>query len=150
MSMQENTTIVRRYLEEILTQNQIAAVPDYVTTDYVNHLLPSGTLRGPAGDQQLIAELHSGFPGFNITIQDAVDEGHKVAVRFRFQGVHTGTFQGIPATGKRVDVQGINIFHLQGAKIKENWPSLDMLGLLQQIGALPTPSPQPVGDRGYA
>ena len=145
MSMQENTAIVRRYLEEVLTQNQVAAIPDYVTTDYVNHQLPPGTPRGPTGEQQLIAGFHGGFPGFTITIQDAVDDGPKVAVRFRFQGVHTGTFQGIPATGKRVDVQCINIFHLQGTQIKENWPSLDMLSLLQQIGVIPAPGQQLVG-----
>ncbi len=139
MSAVAQASRVRSYMEEVLTQNRSSEIDDYVTADYVNHLLPPGTPPGPEGEKQLLAMFHDGFPGFTISVEDLVDDGEKVGVRWRFRGTHDGSFQGIPATGRQVDVAGINIFHLAGDKFKENWPSFDMFTLMQQIGVIPTP-----------
>lgn len=135
----DSKSIVREYLEGVLTGNQASRVDDYVTAGYVNHLLPPGTPPGPEGEKQLLGAFAQGFPGFTITLQDLVEQGDKIAARWRFRGTHDGSFQGIPATGRQVDVEGINIFQLEGDKLKENWPAFDMMGLMQQIGVIPAP-----------
>jgi predicted ester cyclase len=52
---------------------------------------------------------------------------------------HTGEFQGIPPTGKRIAVTGIWLDRLAGGKLVERWGVVDALGVLQQLGAIPAP-----------
>jgi len=66
-----------------------------------------------------------------------VAEGDKVAARFTMRGTHRGTFIGVPATGKTIAVQAMNIYSLSGGQFVEEHGQPDMLGLLQQIGAVP-------------
>jgi len=68
-----------------------------------------------------------------------VAEGDKVVARWTSFGTHNGDFMGISPTGKQVTTSGITIFRLQDGKIVEEWSESDMLGMLQQVGALPGP-----------
>src|SRR5215207_5498285 len=81
----------------------------------------------------------AGLPDLQVTIEELVAEGDKVAVRRSYAGTHRGELLGIPATGKQVRISGISIFRLAGGKIAEHWEQLDRLALMQQLGALPTP-----------
>jgi steroid delta-isomerase-like uncharacterized protein len=67
-----------------------------------------------------------------------IAEDDRVAVRWTFHATHTGNFRGIPPTGKSVTMTGITIYRLANEKIKEARSNLDMLGLLQQLGIIPT------------
>ena len=104
-----------------------------------------GTMRNlPSGDNFTTAELKvnvfaSGFPGSHFDIDDEFAVGDKVVTRFTYHAVHSGEFQGIPPTGKQVAMTGITILRLAGGKIEENTVELDQLGLLQQLGVVPTP-----------
>jgi len=66
-----------------------------------------------------------------------VAQGDKVVVRWIAHGTHLGPFLGIPPTGKPVAVTGIDIFRTASSKLEEAWVNSDILGLLQQIGAIP-------------
>jgi predicted ester cyclase len=83
--------------------------------------------------------LHSGFPGFQSTIEDLLSEGDKVVLRFTFRGTHQGEFMGIAPTGKQVTMSGINILRIADGKIVEMWNQEDVLGMMRQIGAIPEP-----------
>ena len=77
-------------------------------------------------------------PGLtNLTVEDRIVEGERIAVRWTMHGTHQGDFQGIPPTGKAVTVTGIAIHRFAGAQIQESWDCYDALGLLQQLGAIP-------------
>ena len=65
-----------------------------------------------------------------------------MAVRWTLRGTHSETFMGVPATGKDVTLSGINIYRLAGDRIKENHESVDVFGLLRQLGASVTPPPR--------
>ena len=65
-------------------------------------------------------------------------EGDKVAARFIMRGRHRGTFFGVPPTGKPIEVQAMNFYRLSGGQFVEERGQPDMLGLLKQIGAVPT------------
>lgn len=140
MSLEENKTLARRYFEEVLNPKRGEALDDYETSDYTNNLFPPGSPPGPEGERLTLGMFQQAFPDFRIIVEELVAEGEQVAARWRFTGTHDGEFQGLPATGRQVDVGGMNIFHLRDGKFCANWVSLDMLGLLQQVGAIPAMS----------
>jgi predicted ester cyclase len=78
-----------------------------------------------------------------MSIEDIVAQGDKVAARFVEHGTHNGEFMGIAPTGRQATWTEIGILRIEGGKIVESWYETDMLGLMQQIGALPAPSQAP-------
>ena len=80
----------------------------------------------------------TGFPDIDFQILDTVVDGERVAMRFRVTGTHTGDFQGIPATGRKMAVQGMTIMRFRDGKIAERWNQFDQMGLMQQLGMIPT------------
>ena len=94
-------------------------------------------MRGPAGYLAIIGMMRGGFPDIQWTLEEMVAEGDKVAVRFTMRGTHRGTFFGVPPTGKPVVVRAMNFYCLSGGQFVEEYGQPDMLGLLQQIGAVP-------------
>lgn len=83
--------------------------------------------------------LRAAFPDYRFELFDQIAEGDRVAMRWRFAGTHEGPFQGAPPSGKQVSMTGITIFRLAGGRLVEGWTNEDLLGLLEQIGALPAP-----------
>lgn len=91
------------------------------------------------GTGQFYRGLWAAFPDGQLTIDDVVTEGEKLACRFAFPATHRGDFLGIPPTGKRITLAGNTILRFANGKCVERWNNADMLGLLQQLGAVPTP-----------
>src|SRR5215204_2851659 len=89
--------------------------------------------------KQFFAAFCSAFPDLSAKIEEMVAEGDKVAIRVINTGTHKGEFQGIPSTGKNVSFGGRDFLTLSDGKIVEQRASVDMMGLMQQIGATPTP-----------
>jgi predicted ester cyclase len=80
----------------------------------------------------------SAFPDMRMEPQDVISDGDKVAVRVRVTGTNEGEFMGMPATGKSVDVQLIDILRLaDDGLVHEHWGVTDTLALMQQLGAIP-------------
>ena len=89
-----------------------------------------------------VAMFEGGFPRYRIAVEDMIEEGNKIAVRARFQGTHTGNFNGIPPTGKTVDLPFMIIYMVEGQKIVQHWLEANQLALLTQLGVMST-EPQP-------
>lgn len=81
--------------------------------------------------------IYEGFNDFKHEIEDVIIEGNKVACRLSIRGTHNGNFQGIPATNKPIAINAITIFNIENYQLSEHWVSVDMLGLMAQIGAIP-------------
>ena len=125
MSTEENKALVRRYLEALHTDKSPAALAAYVD------------------DQPLsehIAFYDSVLPGYWIELEDLVAEGDKVACRGTIYGPHKGDLMGIPPTGKEVSIGLLIIYQIANGKIVNHWMQIDGIGMLQQMGALPTPA----------
>lgn len=135
---QENKALIRRTIEEIYNQGNLAAVDQYVASDFVIHA-PSGDIHGPAGAKQFVAMLREAFPDFHMTIEDQVADGDRVVTRWTAEGTHLGEFQGIPPTGKHGKMTGIDIDRIVDGKAVECWTNTDDLGLMQQLGVIPAP-----------
>jgi len=93
-------------------------------------------LQAPGGYLMIIGMMRSGFPDIQWTLEEMVAEGDKVAVRYTMRGTHQGVFLGVQPTGKPIVVQAINFYRLVDNQIIEEYGQPDMLGLLQQIGAV--------------
>jgi steroid delta-isomerase-like uncharacterized protein len=142
-SKQEETNkqLVRQFFELLDRHN----------TDRIGQLLVSSTnytfhVGGNAPvdwneHKRLLAGVTNAFPDFHHEIEDMVAERDKVAVRLNVTGTHKGEFQGIPPTGKKLSLDEMGFITIIDGKITEGWISADTMRLMQQIGALPPPSP---------
>ncbi|WP_216848974.1 ester cyclase [Pedobacter sp. L105] len=95
-------------------------------------------MRGLEGYLHIIGMMRSGFPDIQWTLEDMIIENEKVAARFTMRGTHQGTFLGVPATGKSIEARAINIYYLSENQIIEEYGQPDLLGLMYQIGAIPS------------
>lgn len=135
---QDNKALVRRSIEEIYNQGNLAAVDQYAASDFVIHA-PSGDIHGTAGARQYVAMLRGAFPDFHITIEDQVADGDRVVTRWTAEGTHLGEFQSILPTGRHWEMTGIDIDRVVNGKVVECWTNTDDLGLMQQLGVIPAP-----------
>ncbi len=131
--------LMHRFTEFINTADEHLA-KELIAKDAVFHVPTQKTpLQGPAGYLFIVAMMRGGFPDVRWTLEEMIAEGDKVAARFTMRGTHRGTFLGIPPTEKRIEVQAMNFYRWSSGQILGERGQPDMLGLLQQIGALPTP-----------
>jgi len=135
---ESNKATLRRVFEQGLNDNDEAVFDEVVAPSYVNHDLPAPA-PGPEGFKQVLRQFRAAFPDMHVEIEQMVSEGDRVCTRGRFSGTHQGEFMGVAASGKRFEVGYIDIWRLEDGKAVENWVQIDMLGLMQQLGAVPSP-----------
>lgn len=137
MSSEENEAIVREAVEAF-NQNDVQAVDRLFAAGYVDHD-PSraGMPPGPESVKQAWSMLRAAFPDLQVTVEDVISEGNKVAVRGVAGGTHKGELMGIPPTGRRVTVTLIDINRIEKGRLVERWGETDMLGMMQQLGVVP-------------
>jgi steroid delta-isomerase-like uncharacterized protein len=140
MSAQENKALTRRALEEIFTEGNLDLADDLIVPDFVDHdsAMPE-EVHGVEGYKELVRMYRSAFPDLHVEVEDQVAEGDKVATRWRANGTHEGEIAGVPATGNWVEITGMEISRISGGKIAETWDNYDVMGMMQQIGAIPSP-----------
>jgi predicted ester cyclase len=92
------------------------------------------------GITEFFTALRAGIPDATITAQDLLTDGDKVAVRFTLTGTHSRELFGVPASGARIEAEGITIVHFRGDRVVERWNRLDDIGFLSQIGAMTAPA----------
>ncbi len=136
---EHNKRLVRHAVEDVWNRGNFAVVDELVASDVVIHA--SSEIHGPEGIKQFFAMLRQAFPDLHVTIEDQIAEGDRVATRWTARGTHTGAFQGMPPTGTPCRFTGIAIDRIANDKTVECWTNADELGLLHQLGALPTPAP---------
>ena len=139
MTSEANKLIMQRFVEFINTASE-ALAQELISPNAIFHVPGNPEpMRGPAGYLAIIGMMRGGFPDIQWTLEEMVAEDDKVAARFMMRGTHQGTFFGVPPTGKKIAVQAMNIYRLSNSKFVEERGQPDMLGLLQQIGAVPSP-----------
>ena len=136
---EENKTVVRRVIEEVWQNGNLDAVDEYFAANYIDHNDLPGVPEGREGIKAFAAVFNSAFSDGNITVEDQVAEEDMVVTRWSATSINSGDFMGVPATGKRVTITGIDCHRIAGGQIMEGWGQADMMGLMQQIGAIPVP-----------
>lgn len=136
---EENKAVSRSVIEECFNKGNLALADELYTADYIDHNALPGMPNGPEGFKQTAAMYRAAFPDIHITIEDQLAEGDKVVTRWTGSGTHQGELMGIPPTGKQVTVTGIGIDRIANGKIVEHWEIFDQLGMMQQLGVIPSP-----------
>jgi steroid delta-isomerase-like uncharacterized protein len=137
-----NKAIVRRFCEDMLTAHNLEVSGELFTDDFIDHAPDDpreGRRSGVEGAKREVAVFTDGLPDIVVRVDDLFAEGDRVVLRATVTGTHTGTFVGIPPTGKSVNVKAIQIFRFTDGKIAEAWLEIDRLSLLQQLGVIPAP-----------
>jgi steroid delta-isomerase-like uncharacterized protein len=127
----------RRYFYEIWDRGHVEMIDQVFSSDYVNHSATDGQLPGRDGIRQFVQVFRQAFPDVSISVDLQVEEGNFVATRYTVRGTHTGTFRGLQASNKPIEITGISVFRVEDGLIKESWGFLDEATLLAQIGQAP-------------
>jgi ketosteroid isomerase-like protein len=138
MSTEENKVVVRRCFEEIDRQN-LDVLDDVCTPSYVAHFPGTPGPLPRAGVKPVWAQFFVAFPRLRHIIEDLFSQDDTVVLRLRIEGVHEGELMGMPPTGRSISIGSINFIRCESGKIAEQWIDYDALGMLQQLGAIPSP-----------
>lgn len=138
MSVEANKIIVRRTFEEIFTQGNLALADVWVAATFVNHAAPAHMLPGPESLKEHVVLLRIAFPDLHFRIEDLIADEERVAARVTFGGTHRGMFRGFPPTDKAFVQSQMHLVRFVKGKFAEHWAVRDDLGLMQQLGIIPS------------
>jgi steroid delta-isomerase-like uncharacterized protein len=138
---EENKAVVRRLIEEVWNNGNLDAIDELVASDHVDHDPGrEGTPGGPEGMRAFVQMYRSAYPDTHLAIGEIVADGDLVAMTWTATGTHQGELMGIPPSGKSVKVSGMGMDRVRDGKIVESWSNYDALGMLVQLGAIPSPT----------
>ncbi|MEO7444588.1 MAG: ester cyclase [Ferruginibacter sp.] len=123
--------------DEIINKGNVAMFNDSnFTKDVVMHVQPADIV-GIDSAKAYYSNYLTGFSDVAFTIKDVFAQGNKLVKQWNFSGTHSGVFFGIPATGKKVNIDGVTIVRMQDGKIAEERDYLDNMEFMQQLGLMP-------------
>lgn len=128
-----NKDIVLRQHYEVWNRAHYALIEEIYTEDFACHFVDGLETRGRAGVRAFIEGHRESFPDWTEEVLDTVADGDRVVTRYRSTGTHEGAFQGIPATGRRVEINEVSIYRLENGRIAEQWGFPDGVALMKQL-----------------
>jgi steroid delta-isomerase-like uncharacterized protein len=138
--------IARHLFEDVLNQRDADALRAFWADDLVE-VLPTGTYRGPEEMARYFAETFAALPDFHIVPEQITGDDETVFVKWRLTATFNGAqWQGIEATGDRIELLGIDCFTFRGDEIVRNEVVFDQMSFGRQIGMLP--AQDSIGERG--
>jgi steroid delta-isomerase-like uncharacterized protein len=146
MTEVDSKAVARRVLEEVFPADDEAGLAELLSDDFVNHEAPAGTPPGPGSVAFFMHMLAEAFSDQRWTMHHVIAEGDTVVMHCTHSGRHTGTFMGLPATGRSFAYKQIHIVRVVDGKGAEHWAVRDDAALMRQLtsgqraaGAAPAP-----------
>jgi len=137
----DHAATLRRFYD-LISAGDIDGFVDLLADDFVEHESTPGLAPTKEGVKAFFGMQREAFPDLRMDPQDVLVSGDKVVARVRFTGTNRGAFMGMPATGKRVAVQLIDILRFgDDGLAHEHWGVLDAMAMMQQLGAIPAGPP---------
>jgi steroid delta-isomerase-like uncharacterized protein len=131
-----NVEEVLHGIYQAINTGELDLLDKFVAGDYIEH---SEGFRGVEPFRQQITAFRAAFPDLHVTVEDLLVAGDRFASRTTVTGTHTGDLMGMPATGKAVSVEAVDIGRVENGQAKERWGGLNMYALLTQLGVIPAP-----------
>jgi steroid delta-isomerase-like uncharacterized protein len=131
MSINANKDVITRFIMEVWNKNNLAVLDDLMDPTYYDY---SYEPRNREGLERILLMMQAAFPGHETIIEEIVGEGDTVAICQTLRGTHSGSFRGLPPSGKQIEIGGYRFFKVRDGKITSHRALLDLPGLLQQIG----------------
>lgn len=131
---EQNKATVTRFNKEFIEGGNMNAFNEIIAADFINQTAPPGVPKGPEGVMYFFNHfLKPAFPELKVEIQRQVAEKDTVTTHKIFYTTHKGDFMGIPATGKNVTMEVIDIIRLKDGKFVEHWNVVDWQNIIQQL-----------------
>jgi steroid delta-isomerase-like uncharacterized protein len=135
----DHTNSIQR-LYDLINAGDIDGFGQQLADDFVERDEIPGLPPTKEGVVHYFRLLLSAFPDMRMDVQDVIASGDKAVARLRVSGTHKGEFMGIPATGKPLSVELIDITRFgDDGLAREHWGVVDQLAMMQQLGVIPTP-----------
>ena len=142
----QNKQIVVRLFEEVVNEGRLEVLDEIAWPDHLEHRPLPGQTQGREGLKQRASMVRAAFnPHF--TLEHVLADGDKVAAMRTSEGTHVAEWFGIPATGKSIVTQGVDVFLLRDGRLAEHWDVVDVTDFLTKTGALQAPTAAPGGAR---
>ena len=142
------TTSTQRLIEriplEILNNGNFALIDEIFATDFVEHTTQPGVAPTRAGFKQTAMALKTAFPDLHYVIEDSIESGDRIVHRLTASGTMKADFMGMTATGKRATWTEFHVGRIANGRLAEHWGLVDQLGMLVQLGIVPSPVRVPV------
>jgi len=123
---------------DAINTGNLALLDEFVAPDYTEH---SEGFEGVEPFKQQITAFRAAFPDLRVTVEDLLIDGDRFASRTTVTGTHAGDLMGMPATGRRISVEAVDIGRLENGQAKERWGGLNLYSMLTQLGVIPAPQP---------
>ena len=138
-----NEALARRWHEDVLNGDDLAALDGLLAPDVVHHAATFPDAAGAEAVGRVLGALLEGCPDVRFRVEQAITEGDLVVLRWTATGTHRGAFQGLEPTGREATWTGITIFRVECGRIAEVWSEVDGLGRLRQLGVRQAPTATP-------
>jgi steroid delta-isomerase-like uncharacterized protein len=131
-----------RQLYDAINAGDMELFARHMAVDFVEHEEMPGLEPTKEGVVAFFRMQRAAFPDMHMHVEDVLVDGDRAVARVRYTGTNRGDFMGTPATGKRVDVNLIDMFAFDaGGRIREHWGVMDQLAMMQQLGLVPSGPP---------
>jgi len=129
-----NKRLVARMHDELLASRDPSRVDEFFAPEFVSHNMPPGFPQGVEGVRRFMGMFGEALPDVSVEVGPMVAEGDLVSVRTVTSGTHRGSLLGVPGSGRRVSIDGVDIVRVRDGRIVEHWGLTDSVGLLRQVG----------------
>jgi steroid delta-isomerase-like uncharacterized protein len=139
MTTEQNKSNARRIVDEAWNKHNTNVLSELFSNDAPLHDPQNpNQLKGAQGAKATLETFLTAFPDLKITIEKEIADGDYVVQHLRAIGTNTGSFNGMPATGKKSNTIGVMTTKFNNGKVVEAWSIFDSYGLMQQLGVIPT------------
>lgn len=130
-------SLVAAYIDRVWNAGDLAGLHELTTPDF-RYSLGGQPALDREGMSHFLHAVRGGFPDWHVEVVALLGDGSLAAARWQGQATHQGIFRGLPATGRRIAVCGMNFYQIENGKIAAEWEQMDSLGMLQQLGVMPS------------
>lgn len=130
--MKANKDLVKNFFSEVVNGKNLGKIESFIHNEYVIHGFPIEA-KGPEAMKKVSSMMLGSFPDMHVTMEAIIEENNSVGAHGYWTASHNGEFMGIPATGKKVKVDFVEIWNIKDGKLHENWLQMDFAGLMKQL-----------------
>ena len=138
--MADYKEMAERWYSEVMSEGKTELIDELCAPDFVDHDPLPGTTADLAGLKDFVSQIRAAFPDMQVTVDDVIAEGDRLAVRSTMRATHEGDFMGIPGSGKKVEVSNYDFVRFEDDQAAEHWGVIDSAALMEQLGMAPAGS----------
>ncbi len=132
-----NKELMMKFYEEVINKHNFPMVDSLISADYVDHCVSPGYTPDRTGLKKGWQDFVTGYPDLNTKVNFMVADSEYVTAQYTFTGTNTGSVMGMPATGKKINVDGVDIVRYKNGKAIEHWGYMDEMKMMTQLGMMP-------------